>query len=376
MNCFQRVVFCLLIVISGFTSLQASDYGMDQISRMIRSVPGLENSQQIALINAFDFEMGGMLFNRSIDRPFRESIERIVNAGIFEEVEPKLIAATSRSVYEAELAGAPAAIVEDLALVGFTRPITGQQLGAAAKALDRLANSHVDPLIYQDLLSYGLANAWPGATITGTVDGLIRGYRSNVDVGKLALAMIIRVDQGLGTLSVRQMVDEEIAFLSTNQIQNQGEKDRRDRVYALMQEAIRKGVPSDIAQEMYYEAVEEGWNEDVAKAVFDGLVQAGGMGITLEKVALAMIIRVDQGLGETSPEQMVREEIEWVAGKEQKIVNLVQKDDDLKKTAEPPPDPNQYQVHVDIPRRSPTTREPQPKIYNPTGRVTLNAPLN
>lgn len=363
------------MIILATLPLGAADYGMDQISRMIRSVPGLETSQQTALINAFDFEMGGMLFNRTIERPYLESIERIVNAGIFEEVEPKLVAATSKSVYEAELGGARADIVEDLALVGFTRPITGAQLGAAAKALDRLVNSSVDPVVYQDLLSYSLANAWSAEAIEGTVDGLIRGQRSGVDVGKLALAMIIRVDQGLGGRSIGQMVEEEIAFLRTTRPQSRDEKARRDRIYAMMQEAIGKGVPSDIAQEMYYESVEERWGEDVSDAVFEGLVQANGMGITLEKVALAMIIRVEQGLGDTSPEQMVREEIAWVAGKEQKIVNLVEEDDDLKTTSEPPPDPKQYQVHVDIPRRRDTTRESQPRVYNPSGRAALNAPL-
>jgi len=363
------IFILILFIFSPLVSSNQEERGMDQISEMIYSIPGLIPSEQRALVSAFDRELGGEMFNKQIRVEHLESMERVVSAGIFEEVDPGRIAEVVHKVYQAELNGAPTEYVEDLALIGFVQSVTAQQLEVSAKTLSRLSQTDVDPIIYQDVISYGMAYAWPAETIAGVSEGLIKGKGLGLDVGKLALAMIIRVDQGLKSKSVAAMVEEEIDFIKKYKKEDQSEKERRDSIYRSMQNAIAKGVPSEIAQELYYEAVEEKWNREVSEAVFEGMVESHRIGLTPEKIALAMIIRVEQGLGATPPKQMVREEIAYVAEKEKKRLEII-RDDKTLDYSKSVPKPQRYEVYVE-----PKKPEPEPKVYRQSGRTRVNLAL-
>jgi hypothetical protein len=374
----QNEIKCLIILLFFPLSLRIptmqQDRGMAQINAMIRSIPGLIPSEQTTLIVALDHQLGGEIFNQRIGAELLNSMKHIVSAGIFEEADPKTIAEVVHKAYEAELRGAPAEYVEDLALIGFAQSITSQQLEVSAKALSQFVQTDIDPVVYQELLSYGLANSWSAETIAGTSQGLIRGRTLGVDLSKLALSIIIRVDQGLESVPVATMVEEEIAFIQQFRVKDRSEKERRDLIHHSMQDAINRGVPTGIAQELYYEAVEEKWEKDVFQAVFIGMVESHRMGLTPERIAIAMIVRIEQGLGSTSPEQMVQEEIAYVKEIEKDRLSLIQKDRTLD-YSKPVPDPKQYQVFVEPKRREPKRPEPKPNIYRQSARTTINIAL-
>ncbi len=366
--------FCVFCLLTQTLMAQSSNRALEQIETMAQSIPGLETGQQAALVSAFRQKMAAQSDIRQIPSDILTSMEHIVSAGFFEEAEPQRVADVALGAYHAERNGAPAEYVEDLSLIGFAHAITGDQLGAAAKSLQRLTESDIDPEVYQDLISYALAGDWSAKTIAAVTDGLMRGHKQNADVGKLALAMIIRIDQGLGSKTVQAMTEEEIRFILQRNQTNSFEKQRRDAIFQAMQDAIRQGVASDTAQELYYEAVEEKWSADVSQAVFKGMIEAHSIGLTPEKIALAMLIRVEQGLEGVSPEKMVQEEIAYVKNVEKKRLKIIQNDKTLD-YSKPVPDPNTYRIHVEPKRRDPKRMEVKPDIYRQSQRTRINMAL-
>jgi hypothetical protein len=345
---------------------------MDQISQMILSIPGLSSSEQRVLISAFDFEMGGELFNRQIEESYLNSMERIVNAGVFEEVDARTIADVTHKAYHAEMNSAPMAYVEELILIGFTRPVTSAQLEQAAKALDEFEGSGIDPVVYQEIISYGLANGWSSHVISGVSQGLIRGQIQGVDLEKLALSLIITVDQGFGAKPIDSVVDEGIKELQDSDRKDPFEKNQKDMAYQAMQEAINKGVTKTVAQELFYEAVESNWKPKTVEAVFQGMIESHTIGLTPEKIALAMLIRVEQGMGDTSPSQMVQEEIAYVKSIENERLEAIRNDKtiDYSKSV-----PRSYRDEVFIEPKRRETPPQQPKVYTQTPSTQLNTAL-
>lgn len=343
--------------------------GSGQIERMIRSIQGLTPAEMSELNSAFQEKLSKELLKAPIEKRYLESIKRIVNAGLFEEVDAKTIARVSNLVYKAEMNGAAIEYVEDLALIGFAQNITAQQLEAAAKALERFSETEIDPIVYQEIVAYGLANAWSGETIDQAAQGVIKGYNLGVDCKKLALAIIIRVDQDFGEKPFSKMVNEEIEFINSEISENKKEKQLRDIAFNLMQETISKGVPDRIAKELFYEAVENQWDSRVVQAVFNGMNEAYKLGLTPEKIAIAMIVRLEQGIGKTPPGKMVQEEIAFVKQIEKKRLDLIKKDNSLD-YSKPVPDSDRYQRYL-----TDQKKEPGPDIYRQSLRTKVNVAL-
>src|SRR3989338_2622864 len=77
-------------------------------------------------------------------------------------------------------------------------------------------------------------------------------------------------------------------------------------------------VPQDIYEEFVYHAIEEKWDPSVMPTLTRGLIYGVDRGLTAQKVALAIIIDVDQnGLKKKSADELVLDAIKFVRGKEQ-----------------------------------------------------------
>ena len=144
------------------------------IEKMIRAIPGLSHPEHRELTNAFQKEFHTDTGSVSLNQNQIESMRHIVHAGIFEEAAPLKIAEMAHKAVLAELRGADPEIVEDLVLIGFTRPVSDSQLEVSAKMLDRFSKSGIDPYVYQDIVQYALANDWPASVLSGVTEGLIR----------------------------------------------------------------------------------------------------------------------------------------------------------------------------------------------------------
>lgn len=321
------LLLALLIFFPSAVSNQVlQKRGTGQIIEMINSIPDLIPSDKTALIFALRDEFGDELFNTIIEAEYLESMKRIIIAGLFEEADTRTIIDLSYKVYKAEKNGAPINLVEEMAISGIARPMTEKQLEFYAKALDKLIKSKIEPSVYEKMISYALERDWSAEIIQALSDGLLSGQKLGLNLHKLALAFMMRINQGVSDSELSSMVQEEITFLKKHEEQNKQVRGRRDVAFQEMQESISNGVSQKVAQELYLRAIEGNWDKDLINAVFKGVVKARKSGLTTEKVALAIIIRIEQGLGETTPKQMIKEEINYAKEVEKARLALIEKD--------------------------------------------------
>ncbi|MBI4772718.1 MAG: C40 family peptidase [Deltaproteobacteria bacterium] len=304
----------------------------DQLVRMLRSIDGLTEAEigqfSNALLNAFAKEVAE---GKSMSAEFVDIVKSVVETGRFNEVEPERVASCAYKVYQARQMGSPETELIDLSEVLFVQPDVGlPELMAASKALNLFRLSTVPEEIYMEVVYHALERYWRPQELEQVSQGLIYAVRNGLTPRRIALALIIRVDQGLGDVPPPKMVEEEIDYVrslephlwrggdraegSTLSAWELQEKRRQEAAYQGMDRAIAAEVPEQVAQELAYVALERNWSIPEMQSVFEGMIRGQGIGLTPEKLAIAMIIRVDQGLKDVPPATMVDQEIAFVSG--------------------------------------------------------------
>jgi len=304
----------------------------DQLVRMLRSIDGLTEAEvgqfSKALLDAFAKEITE---GKPLSPEFVETVKSVVETGRFNELEPEPVASCAHKVYQARQMDGPEAELIDLSEILFVQPDVGlPELLAASKALNRFRLSTVPEEVYTEVIYHGLERYWKPQELEQVSLGLIHAVRNGLTPRRIALAMIIRVDQGLGDVPPSKMVEEEIDYVrslepqrwrgsdrmegSTLSAWELEEKKRQEAAYQGTDKAMAAEVPEQVAQELAYAAIERNWSIPEIHSVFDGMIRGQGIGLTPEKLAIAMIIRVDQGLQGVPPATMVDQEIAFVSG--------------------------------------------------------------
>ncbi|MEE4311199.1 MAG: C40 family peptidase [candidate division KSB1 bacterium] len=345
-----------------------------QIAEMVSSIDGLVDGEADQLVTAltekFEAEFGAVVLDDSI----LANVKSIVSACIFEEASHASIAEVALKSYHAIANGAPAAYIEDLSLIGLSYPVTEDQLRHSAMTIEGLMDAGVDSYVIEELISYGIYNGWSGTIIKKVGDGLIRGAQSGLSERKLALALIIGVDQDAESKSIDIIVQEGIDTLRKSNEEITYDTVRRDIAYEALQRALMYQIPRDVAQEMYLIAVRDKWPTGSTRAVFDGLIRGNGSGLSPEKLATDLIIRMAQDPDNPSPEEMVEESIAYVKQLEKKRLSVIQADE-KKYRRTPKPVDQDRNVTIDAPVMREKNRD-KPVTYYPTAnRRSINAEL-
>ena len=291
--------------------------------------------------NYLPFSYSGKLLSRTHLKTFEE----IVNTGLFEEVDGENIGKVAAISITALFNGAPAETIADIALIAFSKPLTESQMTTGAKALKNMSDAGISEDIQQQVVSYGFYNDWSNRNIRGISNGMIEGKRQSIPLEKLALALILRIDQGTVGVSFENTVDEEIGFIR-NLRSSDPERMRRESIYRSMQSAAEKGLPEGIANDFYYNAVDEGWSAEDAQKLFDALVDGFRQGMTPEKLALAFILRMEADAGKVPIEKIITDEKKYVASLQKDRMKL------QKKQYQPPVSYQQrpsYELRLNIP---------------------------
>lgn len=304
-----RLFFITFMLISSIVLSQPTA-DLEELQIQIESIQGIETVQVQDILTAFS-----AVEELSVNNSQFEFVKGLISAGLFEEVEPAQIVSAVNQAAIALDEGAPAAQVEDLILIAFQEPLSAGELLVGARALESLENTDIAADVYLELISYGLINHWKPGTIQATAEGLKKGHKSKVEVQKLALAMIIRIDQGLGNTSVSKMIDEEISYLKERYSIDDNENTLRRKAFAAMQRAIERGVSPGVARELSFTAVERNWSLNMIDAAFEGLIRASHEGLTPEKVATALNARFSTSV--TDPARVVDDVLSFVRKNEQ-----------------------------------------------------------
>ncbi len=329
----------LNLIISSLTavliiSINTSAELRDQIQTAVRSLGDLTAPQVQTVVTGIMQTAPQAARYTDLNNRQLQGLLGIVNSGLFEEVELSRIGRVAGMGLGPLASGVDPETVQEIALVGFSQDISQERFDAACEALDLLQTSQVPSEIYRYAVSYVVYNQWSPENIVGLARGIIQGQGEGLPLDKLTLALIIRVDQGLGGVPIEQAIDEEIEFI--RQIGGASPvRARRDSIYNSMRRAVEGGVPEDIAQDFYFNAVEENWSAEDAEILFQGLAEGVEKGLTPEKLAVAFIVRMEQDRDRVSAKRIAREEIEFVSSLESKRVELKKKAVKIPKIPEP-----------------------------------------
>jgi cell wall-associated NlpC family hydrolase len=104
--------------------------------------------------------------------------------------------------------GGPHEEVEELAVFAFSTDLTPAEITRYALAFHRCNEADVPVNISQELIRHAKERDLPAATFDKMIQGLLTAAQHNVDLEKVALFMLISVDQKLGT--VDKIVDDAL----------------------------------------------------------------------------------------------------------------------------------------------------------------------
>ena len=305
-----------LIILLFAVNVYSQNNLNQQIRQIINSFSELSVNNKGALFEsiseALPFSIPGNLTTVQSD-----GLKGVISTGLFEEIEIPAIGRAAALSVQALMRGADAEAVGELSLIAFTKEIPGEVFAQSALAYSRLMTADVPVDIYRQAVSYVMYNNWTPGNISGFADGIIRAFRENVPLDKFTLAMIIRIDQGLGQLTVQQAVGEEIQYLR-NLLPADVDRIRRDEIYAAMTRAIDAGLPEFVGKDFYFNAVEEGWTAEQAEKMLTALENGYLNGLTAEKLALAFIIRMEIDGDKVPVEKIIAEETAYVESLESK----------------------------------------------------------
>ena len=341
---------------------------------MVATIDGLDIEERENLNRALNDSFRSLTTVESLDPDILMIIRGIVSAGLFEEASINSNAEMAFKSYVSIKNGAPAEHVEDLVLIGFSHPMTQEQLEMAARTLDLLLENGVEPLVIEGIVSYGIYNGWSGQDIYQAGQGLIYGIERGLEGQVLALSIIIGIDQDRDVKDIGTIISESIQFLEKKDLMDSKEITRKNLALQNLQESLRQNIPRSIAEELYFIAIRDKWTPDEINAVFNGVMVGNREGLSLNKVATALIIRIAQGLKGVPPQKMVSEELKYVRQLEKKKLSLI--DSDRNKHKRYMKEIDQKDVVYVKPRKDIPPKPSTPKVYYPTtSRRSLNIEL-
>ncbi|MBL7095624.1 C40 family peptidase [candidate division KSB1 bacterium] len=367
-------IFLIVLFFAGiginpsFSQIQ----GELQLHQIVSSIEGLANNEQQQLISELTKLFQPVISQESLDSEILKNTSAIISAGIFEDGSINVVSDIAYKAYVAQRNGAPAAYVRDLSLIGLSTRITASQLEKAAKAIQKLMDAQIDPLVTEEFISYGIYNGWKGDTIELTADGLLEGVASGLQAKQLALTLIISIDQEISQKSVSVIVDEAINYLKTIERKKPEARERQSVAYQYLQNSIAQGLPRNVADEVYYTAIEDKWSDETIAAVFNGLIKGHQKGLPPEKLATSIFIGLAQAGTTFNPQKVVEKEIQFVASTEKKRSKLMQKDESKYKRKPTPPHFSQMSYLQPKPKPE---KPSQPQYFNSTNRSSLNQQL-
>jgi len=166
------------------------------------------------------------------------------------------------------------------------------------------------------MTSQALDNRWPAQATDRFSEALVGEHARGTDPEKLALLLVIGMEQDLTTAGVDTTVGRAVRLA----------RSETDPRYGLYRTSVDSGLAVAMAREIYYIALSEDWPEPWLALVFEGILNAQKAGLTPEKVATAIIVRLEQEPSVDDIGKLVQEEVEFVRSLEVERIAEIESD--------------------------------------------------
>lgn len=150
-------------------------------------------------------------FEKGLEPELLQIIQGVVKRTDFDNIPEKKSSEIIRLVYDAYKMGAPLEYLDQIFDVAYSKNINAAQLFAAANALKELHDSDVPQNIYEEFVYHTMEEQWPPDAVPTLTKGLIYGVDRGLTPQRVALAILVDVDQdGLKKKSADALVSEAI----------------------------------------------------------------------------------------------------------------------------------------------------------------------
>ena len=151
---------------------------------------------------------------KGLDPDLLKIMEGVIKRTDFDGISEEKTFEIIRLVYGAFKKGAPLEYLDEIYDVAYSKDISVEQLFAAANALKEFYNSDVPQDVYEEFVYHAIEEKWDPSAIPTLTRGLIYGVDRGLTAQKVALAIIIDVDQNrLKKKSADELVLDAIKFV-------------------------------------------------------------------------------------------------------------------------------------------------------------------
>ena len=329
--------------------LAATKIEIGHLYKIVSESRDISEQDRVTLLSALDEKFSGEDGQEHLD-----IVKDVISSGLFNEISISGITELAYRSFLAVKNGAPQKYVMDLAEVGFDTDISAEQLEMAAKSLDRFNKSEVPKEVYEEIIAHGLYNNWSPDALRECPQAIIDGVNMGLNPQEIALAVTVAIDQKPPEISLSEQIKNALNIVA----EKTSEAKRRKKASDAMNKAIQNGVPRQICQEIYYHSVENNWSENSIEAVFDGMTKGQAIGLTPDKTALALVIRIDQGFEEKDIDKIIYEQLEYLKKAEAKKLEILKEEPEIQEVRTSPiPEKYKEKTKISTVRKKGISRE-------------------
>ncbi|MBI5888054.1 MAG: C40 family peptidase [Deltaproteobacteria bacterium] len=200
--------FVLLMLFCGAVAASASEGDERRVKEILeKECTNLKKDTLFYLLRtglAREFEEG-------LTPELLKIMEGVIKRTDFDGIPEKKSYEIIRLVYGAYKKGAPLEYLDQIFDVAYSKDVSVPQLFAAANALKELHDSEVPQEIYEEFAYHSMEEKWPPDAVPVLTKGLIYGVDRGLTPQRVALAILVDVDQdGLKKKSAEALVSEAI----------------------------------------------------------------------------------------------------------------------------------------------------------------------
>lgn len=141
-------------------------------------------------------------------------MEGVIKRADFDGISEAKTSGIIRLVYDAYKQGAPLEYLDEIFDVAYAKAISAGQLASAANALEGFNDSDVPRDVFEEFVYHSMEEAWSPEAVPVLSRGLIYGVERGLTPERVAIAIMVEVDQGgLKKKSAGAIVSEAVKFV-------------------------------------------------------------------------------------------------------------------------------------------------------------------
>lgn len=207
---YVSAAFILLFLLSSVQAHGAKS-GLDSVRSIVdRECVNLRKDVLFFLLRTdFAREIEG-----GLEPELLKIMEGVIKRTDFDGIPEKKSSEIIRLVYSAYRMGASLEYLDQIFDVAYSKDVSAEQLYSAANALKEFHDSDVPDDIYEEFVYHSMEERWSPVAMPALTKGLIYGVERGLTAQRVALAIIVDVDQGgLKKKSPEALASEAVKFV-------------------------------------------------------------------------------------------------------------------------------------------------------------------